>query len=312
MVRGGEQMSLVRRPTEVTEQVRKNKAKEKRGNTLVSAFSEHIDAINSIDYFDVLEVEKLVLREQEHLIKVMETKKTYPKDLPRFSPSSSDKCDRELFYKAIKAEKDEEAPIPFRKRWTRNSTAAHGGFQKQLLEAEVLLENPAFTVARTDLGLPAWEKSVEDWKVITHNGVQFVIFGMCDGILEFHNPETGQKEKVILEYKTKSNSVAQIKQIKEVAPSHYWQCVAYSILFDVSEYLVTYESVAKDKWGTGENARPDFKVFHLKITDKERNALLDKFAAIAVNLQDGEVSAPNFSKCMFCQYKSRCNETESN
>ncbi|MGF9741637.1 PD-(D/E)XK nuclease family protein [Priestia megaterium] len=301
-------MSLVSKPTELTAKIRKEKADNKRGDTLATAFHNHIEAINSIDYFNILEVEELVLKEQEHAIKKMKSGNDYPKDLPRFSPSSSDKCDRELFYKAIKAEKDIDAPIPFRKRWTRNSTAAHGGFQKQLLEAELLLDNPEFTVMRTDLGLPAWEKSIEDWKVITHNGVQFVIFGMCDGILEYHNKETGKKEKVILEYKTKSNSVAQIKQIKEVGASHFWQCVAYSILFDVNEYLVTYESVAKDKWGTGENARPDFKVFYLKITDKDRKALLDKFAAIAVNLQDGEVSSPNFSKCMFCQYKSRCNE----
>ncbi|MDA2738434.1 PD-(D/E)XK nuclease family protein [Bacillus cereus group sp. Bc015] len=296
-------MSLVSKPTELTEKVRAKKKSKARGEELVKAFTKHIEDVNSKDYFQIVEVEELVLKEQEHAIEVMKTPKTYPKHLPRFSPSSADKCERELYFKTNKAKKDDETAYPFQRRWTRNSTAVHGAMQKQLLEAEVVLDTPEFKVLRLENGLPAWEKNIEGWKVIEHNGVSFVVFGMCDGILEYKDGT-----KVGFEYKTKSNSVAQIKQLKEPAPSHRMQTVAYSILFGVDEWLITYESVAKDKWGTMEKARPDFKVFYHKVTEKDRQALLDKWSRVAENVETGELPEPNYSKCMFCPFKTICKE----
>ncbi|MDQ0976678.1 CRISPR/Cas system-associated exonuclease Cas4 (RecB family) [Neobacillus niacini] len=296
-------MSLLSKPTELREQVLAKKEGNKRGDELVQAFHNHIEAVNSKDYFDIVEVEELLLKEQAHAIEVMKTPKTYPKELARFSPSSSDKCERELFFKANKAEKDEDTGHPFQRRWTRNSTAVHGAIQRQLLEAEIVVENPDFVVLRLENGLPAWEKNIEDWKVIEHNGVTFVLFGMCDGILQYKDGT-----KVGFEYKTKSNSVAQIKQLKEPSPSHRLQCVAYSILFGVDEWLITYESVAKDKWTTNENARPDFKIFYTRITEQDRTILLNKWARVAEKVDTGYVPAPNPSKCMFCPYKKVCGE----
>lgn len=295
-------VSLLSKPTALTEQVRNKKASEKRGEELINAFSKHLEDVNSKDYFDILEVEEILLKEQANNIKVMKTPKGYPKELPRFSPSSSDKCERELFFKANKADRDESTGFPFQRRWTRNSTAVHGAIQKQLLEAEIVLETPDFTVVRLEKnGLPAWEKNIEDWRVIEHKGVKFVIFGMCDGILKYKDGS-----KVGFEYKTKSNSVAQIKQLKEPAPSHLLQTVAYSILFGVDEWLITYESVAKDKWTTNENARPDFKIFYHKVSENDKQRLLDKWAGVAENIETGEVSSPDFKKCLFCQYKGMC------
>ncbi|MDA1509641.1 PD-(D/E)XK nuclease family protein [Bacillus cereus] len=294
-------MSLLSKPTDLTEKVRDKKKSVARGEMLVKAFTKHIEDVNKTSYFNILEVEELVAKEQLHAIEVMKKKKTYPKHLPRFSPSSSDKCERELFFKDKKMERDEQTTYPFQNRWTRNSTAVHGAMQKQLLEAEIVLDTPEFKVMRLENGLPAWEKSIEGWKVIEHNGVQFVVFGMCDGILEYKDGT-----KVGFEYKTKSNSVAQIKQLKEPSPSHRMQCVAYSILFGVDEWLITYESVAKDKWGTHENARPDFKVFYHKVADWEKKQLLDKWSRVAENVDTGEIPEPNYGKCMFCQFKGIC------
>lgn len=295
-------MSLLSKPTDLTEKVREKRKSVGRGEELVKAFTKHIEDVNSKDYFDILEVEELLLKQQVNEVAVMKAKKTYPKDLPRFSPSSSDKCERELFFKAMKAEK-EQVGFPFQRRWTRNSTAVHGAMQRQLLEAEIVLDSPEFKVVRLDNGLPAWEKNVEDWKVIEHNGVSFVLFGMCDGIMEYKDGS-----KVGFEYKTKSNSVAQIKQLKEPSPSHRMQCVAYSLLFGVDEWLITYESVAKDKWTTGEDARPDFKVFYHKVEEWEKKALLDKWARVAEDISTEMVSIPNTSKCLFCPFKTVCKE----
>lgn len=300
-------MSLLSKPTGLTDDIRSKKASEKRGEELCTSLHNHLNEISSKDYFDIIEVEELVLKEQAHAIHVMKTPKAYPKNLPRFSPSSSDKCERELFLKSIKADKDESTGHAFQRRWTRNSTAVHGAVQKTLLEAEIMLDHPDFRVVRVEeglaKGLPAWEKNIEGWKVIKHNGVTFVLFGMCDGLLKYKDGT-----KVGFEYKTKSNSVAQIKQIKEPQESHRLQVVAYSILFDVNEWLITYESVAKDKWSTGENARLDFKVFYVNVSDLDRKRLLDKWAEVAENIEDGEISRPNYSKCLFCPYKTKCAE----
>lgn len=296
---------FVSKPTELTAKVKAKKESEKRGDMLTHAFYNHIEAINSVDYFNVKSVEEIVLKEQEHLVSKMGKRPAYPMDIPRFSPSSSDKCERELFFKALKMKRDDQTSHPFQRRWTRNSTAVHGAIQKQLLEAEVILDNPEFKVMRLDNGLPAWEKNIENHKVIEHNGVKFVVFGMCDGILDFKDGT-----KVGFEFKTKSNSVAQIKQIKEPSSSHVMQTVAYSILFGVDEWLITYESVAKDKWSTAENARPDFKVFYHKVTEQDRKRLLDKWARVAENVETGEVSTPNFSKCLFCPFKEICDEVQ--
>lgn len=294
-------MSLLSKPTELTEQVRAKKDSEARGKELVKAFSNHIEAINSEDYFDVLEVEEILLKQQAKLVEVMKTKKTYPRDVPRFSPSSAGKSNVELFLKGIKAPKDEQTTYPFQNRWTRNSTACHNGIQRQLLEAEFILDNPDFKVKRLPDGLPAWEKNIEGWKLIEHNGQKFVVFGMCDGVLEYKDGS-----EVGFEYKTKSNSVAQIKQIKEPQPSHKAQCVAYSILFGVDEWLLTYESVAKDKWTTNENARPDFKIFHVKVTEKDRNRLLDKWSKVAEHIENGELPENDLTgmNLIFFPYKN--------
>lgn len=295
-------MSLFTIPTELTEEVRAMKENEKRGEELIKDFSQQFNDINSMDYFDVLEVEEILLQEQAHNIKVMKTKKTYPTDIPRFSPSSAGKSKVELFLKANKAPKDEETGHPFQRRWTRNSTAVHGAMQRQLLESEIILETPQFKVARMpETGLPAWEKNIENYKIIEHRGQRFVVFGMCDGLLEYQKDGS----TVGFEYKTKSNSVAQIKQLKEPNPKHKLQLIAYSILFDVDEWLLTYESVAKDKWTTNENARPDFKIFYVKVTELEKKRLLDKWAKVAEHVETGELPEDDIgSDMLFFPYKT--------
>ncbi|MGG0487232.1 PD-(D/E)XK nuclease family protein [Priestia aryabhattai] len=295
-------MSLVSKPTDLRDKVLNKKKSEKRGDRLVEALVNQINAINSIDYFNVLEVEELLLKEHAHAIEKMKTYPKFPKGMVRFSPSGASKCERELFFKAVKATQDEKTGHPFQRRWTRNSTAVHGAMQKQLLESEVLLDGPEFKVVRLSSGLPAWEKNIEKTKIIEHNGVTFCIFGMCDGILEYKDGT-----KVGFEYKTKSNSVAQIKQVKDIKQYQH-QLTAYSILFGVNEWLVNVESVAKDKWSTGSIARDDFKVFYHKVSEADKKALLDKWARVAANVDDGELSKPDYGKCLFCPFKSTCQE----
>lgn len=285
------------------------KNKMGRGQELASAIVKHFDKVNSINpLWDDKEIETLLLQQKEYEVSKIGEKPDYPKQFARFSPSSSDSCDRELFFKNLRVGRDESPMTPQQKRWTENSTGVHEARQRNLLYAEKFLDKPDFKVERIvdkknplRNKLPAWEKQLEDWKVIEHKGVTIVVTGMMDGILEYKDGS-----RIGFEFKTKSNSVAQIKGLKDSAPYHKKQCVAYSILFGIDEFVLTYESVAKDKWGTGENARDDMKAFYIKVTERQRQQMLDKWAGVGENVETGELPDGDNKKCMFCPFKTEC------
>ncbi|MEY8748924.1 hypothetical protein [Alkalicoccobacillus gibsonii] len=281
-----------------------------RGEELATAIVDHFNRVNSINpLWDDKEIETLLLQQKEYEVSQIGKKPDYPKMFARFTPSSATSCDRELFFKNLKTDRDEKDMEPWQKRWTENSTGAHEARQRNLLYAEKYLKNPAFKVEKLPAnakyplkeGLPAWEKQLENWKVIEHKGHTIVVSGMMDGILEYKDGS-----RIGFEFKTKSNSVAQIKQLKDAAPYHKSQCVAYSILFGIDEFVLTYESVAKDKWGTGMGARPDMKAFYIKVTERQRQKLLDKWVNVSAHVDTGEMIDGDNSKCMFCPFKETC------
>ncbi|WP_214796524.1 MULTISPECIES: hypothetical protein [unclassified Exiguobacterium] len=279
-----------------------------RGEELAEAIVKHFDEINSFDFWEDKEIEKLLLRQKEFEISRMGKGLDYPREFTRFTPSSSDSCKRMLFFKHLKAPKDETQMTPQQKRWVKNSTGVHEYRQRDLLYAEKLLKNPAFKVVRIDdpdnparHGLPSWEKPLETYRIVEHKGAKICVSGMMDGILEYKDGS-----KIGFEFKTKSNSVADIKALKAPAPSHKKQCIAYSILFGIDEFVITYESVAKDKWGKGILARDDMKAFYIKVTERQRKQLLDKWTEVDENVQTGELPDGDTTKCLFCPFKEVC------
>ena len=50
---------------------------------------------------------------------------TWDESLPTFSPSSAYASDRDLVFKIIEAEEDEQPFFPYQKRWVRNGSAIH-------------------------------------------------------------------------------------------------------------------------------------------------------------------------------------------
>ncbi|PFW43820.1 hypothetical protein COL17_26810 [Priestia megaterium] len=282
-----------------------------RGQEVANALLLHFDKINDLNIWPDKEIESLLLKQKEYEVRELSNKPSYPREFSKFSPSSADSCSRELFFKNLRVPRDETEMTSWQRRWTKNSTGVHEYRQRDLLYAEKYLEKPAFKVVRIEdekdplrNGLPSWEKPLETWKLIEHNGVKMVVTGMMDGILEYKDGS-----RIGFEFKTKSNSVAQIKQIVKSgkpAPHHRQQCIAYSILFDIDEFVITYESVAKDKWGTAEGGRPDMAAFYVKVTKGQRKALLDKWADVAAKAENGEMPKGNNSKCMFCQWKTEC------
>ena len=173
-----------------------------RGNRLAGALYNQMNEIHSVDFYPDYELEKLLLKQKEHDLEKIKNFERLPEGLIAFSPSSVSACSRGLVFKANKEEKDEVQRFPYQRRWTRNSSAVHEAVQRDLLYCEKILNNPIFTVERLETGLPAWEQNIKTAKVIEHNGVKFVLNGMCDGILKY-NPDNS---RVLFEFKTKSTT----------------------------------------------------------------------------------------------------------
>lgn len=277
-----------------------------REQELKQGIVDHFNKLHSITFWPNKEIEKQLIDDELKDLDSSFADVGLKDGVIMFSPSSASKCERELFLKATKSKKDAVTMQPYQRRWTRNSTAVHRAVQKDLMYAEKVLKDPLFTVERTEEGRPAWEKNIAHVVQFEHNGIPFQLYGMMDGILRY-SPDGS---RIGFEFKTKSTTIAAVGdyKMKEATPDHVTQCTAYSLLFGVDEFLITYESVAKDSWMKGPDAKPDMRAFYVHVTDEDRQRLLDKFAAVAEQYYDGEVPAPDFSKCIFCPFKTRCKE----
>lgn len=281
-----------------------------RGQRLAGALYNQMNDLHSVDFYSNYEIESLLLKQKEHDLDKMKNFERLPEGLISFSPSSASACGRGLVFKANKEEKDEVIRYPYQRRWTRNSSAVHEAVQRDLLYCEKVLKNPIFTVERLESGLPAWEQNIKTAKVIEHNGVKFVLNGMCDGILNY----TPDGSRVLFEFKTKSTTIGTVGtyKLKGVQEEHRIQAVAYSILFGVDEVVFMYESVAKDGWTKGAEAKVDFRSFYVKITEEDRKNLLDRLSEIASDYYANKLPEKESEKCFFCVYKEACERVGDN
>ena len=280
---------------------------ENQDEAVTKDILQHFDDLHALDLPVDHDIERLLLQDELWAIGQGKTGVHFGKGLVTFSPSSASKCERELFYKASLVGKDPMPFYPYQRRWMRNGSAVHAAVQKDLLYAEKYVRNPKFLVERTPEGRPAWEKNIRKAKKFIHNRVNFQISGMMDGILLYQSTST----RMGFEFKTKSTTIATVGTYKMKGPqaSHLEQCTAYSLLFDLEEFLLVYESLAKDSWMKGAEARPDMRAFHVVITDNDREKLLDKFAAVAQDFHKCRMPETDLSKCIFCTYKTRCDLT---
>lgn len=272
-----------------------------RGLELAGALYNQFNEFHSKRQWDDPQIEDLLVRQRVY---EMDNEGWFDsKGLVLFSPSSASKCERELCLKAMKAQKDEQIMFPYQQRWVRNSSAVHEAVQRDLLYMSKKMKDPSFKVVFNEDGLPMWEKNNAQYNEIEHNGIRFAIAGMMDGVLEYKDGT-----HIGFEFKTKSNSVAQVGhyKMKDVADYHRLQCVAYSLLFDIDEFIIMYEAVAKDQWFKGEEARTDIRTFYVKVKEQEKVELLDKLARVTEAVQRDELRPCQPDKCMFCEYKNIC------
>ncbi len=275
-----------------------------RGDTLTRDMIRHLNDIHSMELPTDLDIERLLLEDEKMALESDTSHLKFAKGLVTFSPSGASKCRRELFYKACHIDGDPQTFYPYQRRQMRNGSAVHAATQKDLLYAEKYLTKSKFTVVRTKAGRPAWEKNIRQVRQFEHQGVLFQIYGMMDGVLKY----TPDATKLGLEFKTKSTTISSIGsfKMKDAQDSHKQQCVGYSLLFGIREFLIVYESLAKDSWTKNEAAKPDLRAFYVEVSDRQREALLDKYAEVAQARYNGEVLPAEFDKCIFCTYKSHC------
>jgi CRISPR/Cas system-associated exonuclease Cas4 (RecB family) len=272
-------------------------------------FHKMVDQFHSLDIRDDYKLDIQILQWKiEEMTDKDNLRGAWNNELPTFSPSGVSECERGLAFKILGADQDEQIMEPFQRRWVKNGSAVHERMQRDLLYIEKYIPEAPFEVCRTKEGKPAWERNTRTVKQFTHNGETFQMYGMVDGMLW----DKKRKKRIGYDFKTKSTTVATVGDYKLKVPqeNNVAQMVAYSLLFDVDEYLIHYESLAKDSWNKGKEAKPDMKVFHLKITDEMKKALLDKLAGITKQLREDILPAPDFEKCMFCKFKEICAEVE--
>jgi len=264
---------------------------------------DHLQRYHSMNEIRDYDVQEQILIDELETIR-NPRKLPFEKGLPTYSPSSASKMDLELFYKVNHYPRDEQAFLPYQRRWVRNGSAVHSAVQKDLLMAEVHLKNPAFKVSKMPNGSAMWEDNLKDVKQFEHDGQRFQIFGMMDGILEY---EDGSK--VGFEFKTKSTTIATVGDflMKDAQEGHKIQAIAYSLLFDVDEFIFLYESVAKDGWTKGEEAKMDLRAFYFRPTQAQKNELLSKFARVTKAVADDEKPEfePDMGMYFFCAYKEQ-------
>lgn len=278
-----------------------------RAEEISEAMLNHLERFHSLNEIFDKDVEEAIL--ENELNHVRNPKKPiFEKGLVTFSPSSASKCQRELYYKAKREQKDEQQMFPYQRRWVRNGSAIHAAVQKDLLLAEVHLKNPAFTVEKMPDGSAAWEHNLKDVKQMEHNGVRFQLFGMMDGILKYHPKGNGNPTRIGFEFKTKSTTLGAIGhyKMKDAQDSHKMQEIAYAHLFELDEFIMLYESLAKDGWNKGGEAKPDMRAFYFKPTNDQKEQLLDKFAHVAAMVEHNVLPMPEYDKCLFCPFKEKC------
>ena len=232
---------------------------------------------------------------------------------PYFSPSAANSCQRELYYKSIRAEKDADRKPPFQGRWQDIGTRVGDMIQRTVLAMERNLSEKGsfpsrFRFERTRKGQPMFEEFSKKNKKVEHKGWSFYLFGATDGVMEYAHPETGEIIRVGLEIKTKQTSAARtsLYSLKEPDVKHVKQCVSYAEMFDLDYFIVLYVNTAHKGWEYPEGEyekSPDIRAFGIEITPEDKEEVFDYFVEVLEAVNDMEPPALDPEKWTFNNFK---------
>jgi len=277
-------------------------------NPLARALYKQFNEYHSMDIPMDVKVEREFYTNILGNIQCPPVMKKLPKSICTFNPSSASKCSRELFIKFKGYPKDQQVSIPYHTRWTRNSSLVHEGVQKDFLYMEKYLPDADFVICRGKDNKPCWEENIKTTVINNYKGGKYALTGMMDGQI-LYKPTN---QIVGFEFKTKSNSIAQVGTylLKDAVAYHKLQCVAYSLLFGIDDYIIMYEALAKDGWAKYEDARIDIRTFYYHVTQQDKDALQQKFINISDAVNTNTIPPVEPDKCMFCEYKGACTKAK--
>jgi CRISPR/Cas system-associated exonuclease Cas4 (RecB family) len=173
----------------------------------------------------------------------------------------------------------------------------------------VLIENgiqPDWRVKTLENGRPAIEAKYE--RTFTVGDVDVTIRGRVDAIIQFINADGEVDDEAVLDYKIKTRLAKMApSSIRSEIQKYRPQMTCYTLLTDIENVLIEFESSEKPKWSDVDDVNRDEKYAHIVPTDEERQAVLDKFAAIVRCIRDGTVPAAEKSYgCTFCPFQQQC------
>jgi hypothetical protein len=289
--------------------------RKKQAEFIARKFEEYLNRWHS---YEAIQDDELQAWLYEKYSEVLRKRRNFDLSKPYFTPSSAGACDRELYLKIKKAQKDKDGVKPHQRRWQMIGTSIGDAVQFDLLLAEkhyekLSGEKPPFRMARTEEGYPFFEDFVKSMKPFYHNGQQFYLFGTCDGVLLFTAPN-GETVRVGLEIKSKQTSYTQTGYYSMKSPDekHMQQIACYSLLYNVDYWIVLYVNASKKGWfmeATDVEKYPDIRAFGVYVTEDMRQQVLNKFADIMHHVNIGVPPKLDIYKFAFNKYKKACAES---
>lgn len=295
------------------ERTQAEEASTSLGNQMIADFLTMLDAWHAASevYDDELDVQ--IHKWYADFLKDHSRKVWPTRDVPYFSPSSANSCHRALYEKMRGAKRDITGIQPHQRRWAQLGTAVGDSIQRDILFIEKHFESkvgtaPKFRLERNGYNEPMFEDFAKKSHVVEHKGKQFSLFGTCDGIL-LYQTEDGEVIRMGLEIKSKQTTSTKTSHYSMRAPetSHIKQCVAYSLMYEVDHYIILYVNASKKSWSLTDEEyakNPDIRAFHVHITERDKQTLLDELTDVMQAVEDGNPPPIDPEKWLFNSYKT--------
>jgi len=284
-----------------------------KAHEIAEAFENFLREFHKYDqpYDDEMDAELYeqyarVLREQTPVFKYF----PFKKGRPNFGPSSAGDSPLELYHKAKRSKKDSRNLTENQRDWIGLGSEVGNYVQREIMLAERHFEKltgkkPPFVFERTERGEPAFEHFKKRLHVVEHDGEEFAIFGLPDGILKYTAPD-GEIFRVGLEVKSAQKNWSAFKSQEEPKESHVVQTTAYSEMYGgeaegpLDYFIVLYYLTYGREW------QEDFsrkKAFGAYVTDADRTELKDRLADATRNAREGTPPKLDLFGWRFNDYK---------
>jgi CRISPR/Cas system-associated exonuclease Cas4 (RecB family) len=218
-----------------------------------------------------------------------------------FSPSSLNKCSREIYYRINGTEPEPNLSTPehLLGSWaaiTDGGTDRHERIQTTITR----MKETGFDLEWIDVEQYVKSYQPAGTSVIEKNGMETKLFStllsarfLCDGLVLL-------KDKFyIIEIKTMNDRKYTAAQSKNtMLADHLMQAAAYSTALNINDVLYVYENRGNNQ----------ISVYERHIREEHKKSVLNKIHTIQT-YKEREAIPPkstNEKKCLYCSYKNRC------